>query len=171
MPVTVKLDDLLHQRRLTLTDLADRVGITLANLSVLKTGKAARDPLLHARGAVRGARLPAGGSAGLCAGRGGGAGRRGGRGGLRESSPPAMPPPTPLTPFVLSLSKDCPFLQRHREEERSFDRLRTNGVSGKADENSPPRITDIRSPCPKKEKGGPSRGRPSFFRNPEKKIT
>lgn len=40
MPVTVKLDDLLHQRRMTLTDLADKVGITLANLSVLKTGKA-----------------------------------------------------------------------------------------------------------------------------------
>jgi putative transcriptional regulator len=40
MAVTVKLDDLLHQRRMTLTELADRVGITLANLSVLKTGKA-----------------------------------------------------------------------------------------------------------------------------------
>lgn len=40
MAVTVKLDDLLHQRRMTLTELADKVGITLANLSVLKTGKA-----------------------------------------------------------------------------------------------------------------------------------
>ena len=40
MPVIVKLDDLLHQRRLTLTELADRVGMTLANLSILKTGKA-----------------------------------------------------------------------------------------------------------------------------------
>ncbi|MBO9576990.1 MAG: helix-turn-helix transcriptional regulator [Sphingobium sp.] len=40
MPVTVKLDDILYQRRMTLTDLADKVGITLANLSVLKTGKA-----------------------------------------------------------------------------------------------------------------------------------
>ncbi len=40
MAVIVKLDDLLHQRRMTLTELADRVGITLANLSVLKTGKA-----------------------------------------------------------------------------------------------------------------------------------
>ena len=36
----VKLDDLLHQRRMTLTELADRVGLTLANLSILKTGKA-----------------------------------------------------------------------------------------------------------------------------------
>jgi len=40
MPVTVKLDDLLHDRRMTLTELADRVGLTLANLSILKTGKA-----------------------------------------------------------------------------------------------------------------------------------
>ena len=40
MPITVKLDDLLHERRMTLTELADRVGLTLANLSILKTGKA-----------------------------------------------------------------------------------------------------------------------------------
>jgi putative transcriptional regulator len=40
MPVTVKLDDLLHEQRMTLTELADRVGLTLANLSILKTGKA-----------------------------------------------------------------------------------------------------------------------------------
>jgi len=37
--ITVKLDDLLHERRMTLTELADRVGLTLANLSILKTGK------------------------------------------------------------------------------------------------------------------------------------
>lgn len=40
MAIVVKLDDLLHDRRMTLTELADRVGITLANLSILKTGKA-----------------------------------------------------------------------------------------------------------------------------------
>jgi putative transcriptional regulator len=40
MAIAVKLDDLLHARRLTLTELAERVGITLANLSILKTGKA-----------------------------------------------------------------------------------------------------------------------------------
>lgn len=40
MPVLVKLDELLHDRRMTLTELADRVDITLANLSILKTGKA-----------------------------------------------------------------------------------------------------------------------------------
>ena len=40
MAVIVKLDDLLHERRMTLTELADRIDITLANLSILKTGKA-----------------------------------------------------------------------------------------------------------------------------------
>ena len=40
MAIVVKLDDLLHDRRMTLTELADRVGLTLANLSILKTGKA-----------------------------------------------------------------------------------------------------------------------------------
>ena len=40
MPVRVTLDALLHERRMTLTELAGRVEITLANLSVLKTGKA-----------------------------------------------------------------------------------------------------------------------------------
>jgi putative transcriptional regulator len=38
--ISVKLDDLLYERRMTLTDLADKVGLTLANLSILKTGKA-----------------------------------------------------------------------------------------------------------------------------------
>jgi putative transcriptional regulator len=40
LAIAVKLDDLLHDRRMTLTELADRVGMTLANLSILKTGKA-----------------------------------------------------------------------------------------------------------------------------------
>jgi putative transcriptional regulator len=38
--VSVHIDDLLARRGLTLTELADRVGITLANLSVLKNGRA-----------------------------------------------------------------------------------------------------------------------------------
>ena len=38
--VRVKLDDLLHERRMTLTELAEKIDITLANLSILKTGKA-----------------------------------------------------------------------------------------------------------------------------------
>lgn len=40
MAILVKLDDLLHERRMTLTELAQRIDITLANLSILKTGKA-----------------------------------------------------------------------------------------------------------------------------------
>lgn len=40
MTIIVKLDDLLHDNRMTLTELAERVGITIANLSILKTGKA-----------------------------------------------------------------------------------------------------------------------------------
>lgn len=40
MEITVKLDELLYERRMTLTDLAAKVDITLANLSILKTGKA-----------------------------------------------------------------------------------------------------------------------------------
>jgi putative transcriptional regulator len=40
MPVTIHLDDVLHARRMTLTELSERVDITLANLSILKTGKA-----------------------------------------------------------------------------------------------------------------------------------
>jgi len=53
MAIAVKLDDLLHDRRMTLTELADRIGMTLANLSILKTGKARGDPLLDARGHLR----------------------------------------------------------------------------------------------------------------------
>ncbi|MDZ3832580.1 MAG: helix-turn-helix transcriptional regulator [Sphingopyxis sp.] len=40
MPIHIQLDDLLWQRRMTLTELSERVDITVANLSVLKTGKA-----------------------------------------------------------------------------------------------------------------------------------
>ena len=40
MAIAVKLDDILHDRRMTLSELADRIGMALANLSILKTGKA-----------------------------------------------------------------------------------------------------------------------------------
>lgn len=40
MAIVVKLDDVLYERRMTLTELSAKVGITLANLSILKTGKA-----------------------------------------------------------------------------------------------------------------------------------
>lgn len=38
--IVVSLDDVLAERGLTLTELADKIGITLANASILKTGKA-----------------------------------------------------------------------------------------------------------------------------------
>lgn len=38
--IVIRLDELLHARRMTLTELATRIDITLANLSILKTGKA-----------------------------------------------------------------------------------------------------------------------------------
>jgi len=40
MAINVKLDDMLYARRMSLTELSEKIGITLANLSVLKTGKA-----------------------------------------------------------------------------------------------------------------------------------
>lgn len=40
MPIYVNLDDILEARGMTLTELSERVDITLANLSILKTGKA-----------------------------------------------------------------------------------------------------------------------------------
>lgn len=40
MPIRVKLDHVLLDRRLTLTELSERIGITIVNLSVLKTNKA-----------------------------------------------------------------------------------------------------------------------------------
>ena len=40
MAINVKLEDMLYARRMSLTELSEKIGITLANLSVFKTGKA-----------------------------------------------------------------------------------------------------------------------------------
>ena len=40
MPIKLNLDRVMLERRVTLSELADRIGITLANLSILKTNKA-----------------------------------------------------------------------------------------------------------------------------------
>ena len=40
MPIKLNLDRVMSKRQISLTELADRIGITLANLSVLKTNKA-----------------------------------------------------------------------------------------------------------------------------------
>ena len=40
MPIIIMLDEVLARRRMSLTELSETIGITLANLSILKTGKA-----------------------------------------------------------------------------------------------------------------------------------
>jgi len=40
MPIKLNLDRVMLDRQISLTELADRIGITLANLSILKTNKA-----------------------------------------------------------------------------------------------------------------------------------
>jgi putative transcriptional regulator len=40
MPIVVNLDVMLARRKMSLTQLSERMGITMANLSILKTGKA-----------------------------------------------------------------------------------------------------------------------------------
>ena len=40
MPIKLNLDRVMLERKVSLTELSERIGITLANLSVLKTGKA-----------------------------------------------------------------------------------------------------------------------------------
>jgi putative transcriptional regulator len=40
MPIIVNLDVMLAKRKMSLSELADKVGITISNLSILKTGKA-----------------------------------------------------------------------------------------------------------------------------------
>lgn len=40
MPIIVNLDVMMAKRKMSLTELAEKVDITLANLSILKTGKA-----------------------------------------------------------------------------------------------------------------------------------
>jgi putative transcriptional regulator len=40
MPIAIRLDEVLDRRRMSLTELSEAVDITLANLSILKTGKA-----------------------------------------------------------------------------------------------------------------------------------
>ncbi len=40
MPIVIRLDDVMERRNMSLTELSQAVDITLANLSILKTGKA-----------------------------------------------------------------------------------------------------------------------------------
>ena len=40
MPIVVNLDIMLARRKMSLTELSERVGITIANMSILKSGRA-----------------------------------------------------------------------------------------------------------------------------------
>lgn len=40
MPIVVNLDVMLAKRKMSLTELSEKVGVTMSNLSILKTGKA-----------------------------------------------------------------------------------------------------------------------------------
>jgi len=40
MPIVINLDVMLAKRKMSLTQLAEKVGLTIVNLSILKTGKA-----------------------------------------------------------------------------------------------------------------------------------
>ncbi len=40
MPIVINLDVMLAKRKMSLTELAEKVGVTIVNLSILKTGKA-----------------------------------------------------------------------------------------------------------------------------------
>ena len=71
MAIRVKLDHLLLDRRLTLTDLADRIGITIANLSVLKTNKARAIRFSTLEALCRELEVPTGRAAGVDARRSG----------------------------------------------------------------------------------------------------
>ena len=68
MAIQVNLDVMLARRKMTLSELASKVDITLANLSVLKTGRARAIRFSTLDRLCRGADCHAGQSAGLCAG-------------------------------------------------------------------------------------------------------
>lgn len=59
MPIIVNLDVVMAQRKISATQLAEKVGITLANLSILKNNKAKAIRFFHAGGIVPCATLPA----------------------------------------------------------------------------------------------------------------
>ena len=65
MPIAVDIDVMLARRKLSVGELADRVGITPANLAVLKNGRAKAVRFATLARPLRGARMPAGRPAAL----------------------------------------------------------------------------------------------------------
>ena len=60
MAIIINIDVMMAKRKISLGELAERVDITPANLSILKTGKARAIPLLDPRSHLPRTRLPAG---------------------------------------------------------------------------------------------------------------
>jgi len=65
MPIIVNLDVMLAKRKMSVTELSERVGITMSNLSILKNGRGAGSALRNAGKAVRGAQMSARGYSGI----------------------------------------------------------------------------------------------------------
>ena len=65
MPIVVNLDVMMARRKMSLSELAARVDLTLANLSILKNNHAKAVPLYHPGGHLQGPGLPAGGYSGI----------------------------------------------------------------------------------------------------------
>ena len=65
MPIVVNIDVMMAKRKMSAKDLAKEVGITPANLSVLKTGKSQGRPVLHSGRSVQSPGVPARRSAGI----------------------------------------------------------------------------------------------------------
>lgn len=80
--IVVNLDVMMAKRKMSLSQLSEKVDITLANLSILKNNKAKAVPFLHAGGHLRRPGLPAGRHSGVRAG------RRGGTMTARRTAPP-----------------------------------------------------------------------------------
>ena len=64
--IVVNLDVMMARRKMTLSQLSEKVDITLANLSILKQGQGC--PVLHPGSHLRGPGLSAGGYSGICSG-------------------------------------------------------------------------------------------------------
>ena len=60
---------MMARRKISLGELAEKIDITPANLSILKTGKAKAIRFFYVRGNLQGAGLPTGGHIGICGGR------------------------------------------------------------------------------------------------------
>ena len=69
MPIIVNLDVMMAKRKISLGELAERIDLTPANLSILKTGKSQSHTLLHSGGYLQRTGLPAGRYIGIQSGR------------------------------------------------------------------------------------------------------